>query len=533
METIVIVGGPTIEPEPVEDTPRSPSHDSDHEWQSIPDVPDRVITSSDVTYKVDAEHTISITLDNFSQIKRLGSASAGCFRPHDYIVVGDRKKRFRTNRYHFEFGGKRLLPHETWAEQPAFVQGERTVQLIFEDDAPTFQVDYTEDWANIDVQSVHASHELDRMRSIMAPLVVSKSDTFGGDGLFARVDLSPGQLHVHYWGQFYGAKSVLAGANSKYLMEDARGDFFDGSAVGPGFAKFINHSATPNMIRVVSDYPYLVFTNHSPVRAGDELFSDYGPNYNYKLHNFVRGVKPRTELAAFASPTRVARDDHLVGIDSKWLALHDTNHHPFFQHVGTSDVRVKLPTPADDFSGNQALLTERIATAEDVDRLYGNLADPAFMLHHLDASGVPELWKVQHTFERLTEILKHDHGPFSVNLGCNKFSPDHFTFLDQAITTSNVSFYYFSPSDHNFTNVFWSSNVRKNQDRLVDTYRRNGWRVPWFMYRPEDTSVSTYSQDQPTVNHWIQAGTTERKLWKDFATHPWNNAFVRLQLLRA
>jgi hypothetical protein len=426
-------------------------------------------------------------------------------------------------------GGARLMPHETWGEQPAFVGGERTVQLIFEDDAPTFQVDHTEDWANLDVQSVHAVHELERMKSAIAPLVIAKSDAFGGTGLFARVGLSPGQLHVHYWGQFHNGKSVPGGTGSKYLMEDVRGNFFDGSAIEHGLAKYINHSSTPNMIRVVADYPYLVFTNQSAVRAGDELFSDYGPNYNYNLHNFVRGIMPQLGLAAFSAATPVARNEHLVGIDSKWLELRDAQGHPFYQHADTSDVRVSLPA-RDDFAANRALLTERLSSAEDVHRAHGNLADPAFMLHHLDASGIPEVWIVPETFKQLLDMLKHERGPFSVNLGCNRFSPEHITSLEQAITSSNVCFYFFSPNDHNFTNVFWTSNVKANQDRRVDEYRRKGWRVPWFMYRPEDTSVSTYSQDQPTVNQWIQAGTTERGLWKDFATHPWNYAFMHSQL---
>jgi hypothetical protein len=532
METIIIVGGPDIKPDPIEDS-TADSHDYDHEWQSMPDPPDRPpVASSDVTFTVSPEDQMSITFNSFIQTKHLGAPSAGCFRPHDYIIVADRKKRFRKDRFYFELGGRRLLPHETWEEQPGVPGIPKTVYIIFEDDAATFQVDYAENWADLAVQSTHAGHERDRMRTVMAPLVVCKSDTFGGTGLFARVDLSPNQLHVHYWGAFHPARSVLAGANSKFLMEDVRGDFFDGAAIDHGYAKYINHSPTPNMIRVVADYPYLVFTNNKPVRAGDELFSDYGPHYSYQAHHFVRGAPPRTLPAAFSAPAPVARNEHLVGIDSDWLALHDTHGHLFYQHAATTDVRVTLPARVDDFSGNQALLSERILTADDVRRLYDNLADPMFVLHHLDASRVPALWTVPQTFTRFLDILKHDRGPFSVNLGQNKFAPQHIASLEQTITSSNVCFYFFSPNDHNFSNVFWSATVKRNQERLVDAYRRKGWRVPWFMYCFEDTSISTYSQDLPTVNHWIQTGVNDRALWADFAKHPWNTAFTRLQLFR-
>jgi len=515
METIIIKGGAESSPTDERPSVLVESSELDHPWQSF-GTHDQPVSPD--TFRVDPDEAASDTLDIFIKINRLGPPSGGCFRPHDYIIVADRNKRFRKDRYHFEINEQQVQPHEAWKENTHFAAGVRTVFLVYEDDAPVFQIDYNEEWADVSVQTANAQLET------QAPLLECKPDAFGGTGLFARVDLPPGKLHLHYWGEMHKGNPRLA---SKYLMEDVRGNWFDGDAVPFGLARFVNHSPAPNMTRVVSNYPYLVFTNNTTVRAGEELVSDYGPNYNYKTHKFERGIPCVPETSAFVAPTPVARDDHLVGIDSDWLQLLNLQGHPFYQHAVTSDVRVYLPVRSDIFATNQAQMVERILTKEDVHRLYANLADTSFKLHHLQASHVPALWQVPETFKQLLSILKHDRGPFSVNLGSSAFTPEHLSDLEHAFTSSNVCFYFFSPSTHNFPNQFWTECVKTNQKRLIDSYRHKGWRIPWFMYRAEDTTLSTYSQDQPTVNNWIQTEAAERGLWEDFSVVPWNAEFVR------
>ena len=65
-------------------------------------------------------------------------------------------------------------------------------------------------------------------------------------------------------------------------------EYFDGTPVD-SLARRINHR-TPGNMEFVEDEtnPYAQLELIEPVRAGEQLFVDYGPSYAYDEHGFAR-----------------------------------------------------------------------------------------------------------------------------------------------------------------------------------------------------------------------------------------------------
>ena len=69
---------------------------------------------------------------------------------------------------------------------------------------------------------------------------------------------------------------------------ELRGEFFDGTPID-SLARRINHRAARNMEFVEDESsPYAQLELIQPVRAGEQLFVDYGPTYAYSAHRFAR-----------------------------------------------------------------------------------------------------------------------------------------------------------------------------------------------------------------------------------------------------
>ena len=69
---------------------------------------------------------------------------------------------------------------------------------------------------------------------------------------------------------------------------ELEGEYFDGTPVD-SLARRINHRAPGNMEFVEDETnPYAQLELIEPVRAGEQLFVDYGPSYAYDEHGFAR-----------------------------------------------------------------------------------------------------------------------------------------------------------------------------------------------------------------------------------------------------
>ena len=112
-----------------------------------------------------------------------------------------------------------------------------------------------------------------------------------GEGLFALRDLQPGELQLSYFGKHYAGESRylddFPNDDAVNVME-LEGEYFDGTPVD-SLARRINHRAPGNMEFVNDETnPYAQLELIAPVRAGDQLFVDYGPSYAYGAHRFAR-----------------------------------------------------------------------------------------------------------------------------------------------------------------------------------------------------------------------------------------------------
>lgn len=112
-----------------------------------------------------------------------------------------------------------------------------------------------------------------------------------GDGLFALRDLQPGELQLSYYGKHYAGESRYLddypdddGVNTMAL----RGEYFDGTPID-SLARRINHRVPGNMEFVEDESStYVQLELIAPVRAGEQLFVDYGSSYAYSKHGFAR-----------------------------------------------------------------------------------------------------------------------------------------------------------------------------------------------------------------------------------------------------
>eukprot|EP01046_Picozoa_sp_COSAG06_P045111 COSAG06_NODE_6185_length_3060_cov_8.926242_3_plen_229_part_00 len=115
-----------------------------------------------------------------------------------------------------------------------------------------------------------------------------------GQGLFAVRDLRKGELKMSYFGQHYPGYSHFLTAypqdDAAYAMEH-RGEFFDGAPIEQ-LAKYVNHSRKQRNLAFTDDEdsPFVQLELTKNVRAGQQLFTDYGPSYAYEVHGFSRDV---------------------------------------------------------------------------------------------------------------------------------------------------------------------------------------------------------------------------------------------------
>ena len=133
-----------------------------------------------------------------------------------------------------------------------------------------------------------------------------------GEGLFALQDLEPGELQLSYFGKHYAGFSRYLddypnddGANTMAL----RGEYFDGTPID-SLARRVNHKVPANMEFVEDDSsPYAQLELIEPVRAGEQLFVDYGPSYAYSVHRFTRytGAGPPQLVGDTISAAQAAR----------------------------------------------------------------------------------------------------------------------------------------------------------------------------------------------------------------------------------
>eukprot|EP01044_Picomonas_judraskeda_P009788 COSAG03_NODE_1216_length_4541_cov_2.260693_3_plen_162_part_00 len=113
-----------------------------------------------------------------------------------------------------------------------------------------------------------------------------------GQGLFAVRDLDKGELKMSYFGQHYPGLSHYLIAypqdDASYAMEH-RGEFFDGEPVEQ-LSKYVNHNRKQRNLVFTDDEdsPFVQLELIKKVRAGQQLFTDYGPTYAYAVHGFSR-----------------------------------------------------------------------------------------------------------------------------------------------------------------------------------------------------------------------------------------------------
>ena len=113
-----------------------------------------------------------------------------------------------------------------------------------------------------------------------------------GSGLFAKRDLAKGQLVLGYFGKHYASESLydeaFPDADGGYVMAH-RGEYFDGEGIEQ-LAKYVNHNRKLRNLEFVDDEdsPYVQLRLTRAVKAGQQLFTDYGDQYPYAAHGFTR-----------------------------------------------------------------------------------------------------------------------------------------------------------------------------------------------------------------------------------------------------
>ena len=113
-----------------------------------------------------------------------------------------------------------------------------------------------------------------------------------GSGLFAIRNLAKGQLVLGYFGKHYASESLydeaFPDADGGYVMAH-RGEYFDGEGIEQ-LAKYVNHNRQLRNLEFVDDEdsPYVQLRLTRAVKAGQQLFTDYGDQYPYAAHGFTR-----------------------------------------------------------------------------------------------------------------------------------------------------------------------------------------------------------------------------------------------------
>ena len=147
---------------------------------------------------------------------------------------------------------------------------------------------YAGAYQNEGTQRQLAAEEMSRVG-----LLVEVRDVPGmGQGLFAKRDLAKGQLRLSYFGKHYASESLYDEAFPKddggYVMAH-RGEYFDGEGIEQ-LAKYVNHNRKLRNLVFVDDEdsPYVQLRLTKAVKAGQQLFTDYGSKYPYEAHKFTR-----------------------------------------------------------------------------------------------------------------------------------------------------------------------------------------------------------------------------------------------------
>ncbi|PJZ71346.1 SET domain-containing protein-lysine N-methyltransferase [Leptospira perolatii] len=127
-------------------------------------------------------------------------------------------------------------------------------------------------------------------RRLRRPQVFSRSDfeiresliPGIGMGLFAKEDVFKGDTVGFYTGRILDDKSANSSkyCESKYLLWICKDHWIYGEGKEANYTRYINHSTKPNIKLVVSTrWKTARFEVIRRIRAGEELFFDYGDEY--------------------------------------------------------------------------------------------------------------------------------------------------------------------------------------------------------------------------------------------------------------
>jgi hypothetical protein len=136
-----------------------------------------------------------------------------------------------------------------------------------------------------------ATEEMSRMGLLVEVRAVPGMGQ-GHHGLFAVRNLAKGQLVLSYFGKHYASESLYDEAfpndDGGYVMAH-RGEYFDGEGIEQ-LGKYVNHNRARRNLEFVDDEdsPFVQLRLTKAVRAGQELFTDYGDKYPYEAHGFTR-----------------------------------------------------------------------------------------------------------------------------------------------------------------------------------------------------------------------------------------------------
>ncbi|EQA35010.1 SET domain protein [Leptospira inadai serovar Lyme str. 10] len=101
-------------------------------------------------------------------------------------------------------------------------------------------------------------------------------------GLFPKEDVQKGDTVGYYTGRVLDDKSANSSkyCESKYLLWICKDHWIYGEGKKSNYTRYINHSTKPNIKLVVSTrWKTARFEALRKIRAGEELFFDYGDEY--------------------------------------------------------------------------------------------------------------------------------------------------------------------------------------------------------------------------------------------------------------
>jgi len=107
-------------------------------------------------------------------------------------------------------------------------------------------------------------------------LMVKRSAPGRGLGLYTEVPIKRGAFVIEYTGHLIST-SVADTLKTKYLFEIDEKVTVSGSHRG-NIARYINHSCEPNCEAEIDGTRIMIYAKKN-IRAGEELFCDYGDEY--------------------------------------------------------------------------------------------------------------------------------------------------------------------------------------------------------------------------------------------------------------